>query len=165
MWHKVSFKQNRTSLKLEFSFSNISCQTKAKEHSLPYYLPIAGGRTDVFIQRENWYCYWLKILSRTASFWRNMRWASVLKNVSTANTRCAPVQAMMFVSEKKKKHRDISLMELPLPLALVHLQYSDNLKCGMDFWVNRDMTAHQGSRVQLVCNRKETSWWEPRGLI
>ena len=27
------------------------------------------------------------------------------------------------------------------------------------------MTAHQDNRVQQVCNRKETTWWEPRGQI
>ena len=33
------------------------------------------------------------------------------------------------------------------------------------WWVNRDMTAPQGSREQQVCNRKETTWWEPRSQI
>ena len=33
----------------EFSFSKISCLTKAEEPSLPYYLPIAGGRIIGFI--------------------------------------------------------------------------------------------------------------------
>ena len=32
-----------------FSFSQISCLTKAKEPSLPYYLPIAGEKTDGFL--------------------------------------------------------------------------------------------------------------------
>ena len=30
--------------KSEFSFSNTGCLTEARENSLPYYLPIAGGR-------------------------------------------------------------------------------------------------------------------------
>ena len=33
----------------EFSFSYTSCLTKAEEPSLPYYLPIAGGRIIGFI--------------------------------------------------------------------------------------------------------------------
>ena len=35
--------------KVIFSFSKTGCLTKAKEPSLPYYLPIAGARTDGFI--------------------------------------------------------------------------------------------------------------------
>ena len=31
---------------IQSSFSLMSCHTKAKEHSLPYYLLIAGGRID-----------------------------------------------------------------------------------------------------------------------
>ncbi len=43
----------------EFSFSWTGCQTKAKEHSLPYYLLIAGGRQmdsslRVLAQNEMW---------------------------------------------------------------------------------------------------------------
>ena len=38
------FKQRLTGLNSEFSFSETSCLTKAEEPSLPYYLPIAGGR-------------------------------------------------------------------------------------------------------------------------
>ena len=33
----------------EFSFSQTNCLTKAEEPSLPYYLPIAGGRIFGFI--------------------------------------------------------------------------------------------------------------------
>ena len=36
-------------MNLEFSFSQTSCFTKAEEPSLPYYLPIAGGRIIGFI--------------------------------------------------------------------------------------------------------------------
>ena len=36
-------------LNSEFSFSYTSCLTKAEEPSLPYYLPIAGGRIIGFI--------------------------------------------------------------------------------------------------------------------
>ena len=49
IWHKVIFKRSLTGLKSEFSFSLTSCLTKAKEPSLPYYLPIAGGRIIGFI--------------------------------------------------------------------------------------------------------------------
>ena len=38
------FKRSLIGLNSEFSFSYTSCPTKAVEPSLPYYLPIAGGR-------------------------------------------------------------------------------------------------------------------------
>ena len=43
------FKRSLTGLNSEFSFSETSCLTKAEEPSLPYYLPIAGGRIIGFI--------------------------------------------------------------------------------------------------------------------
>ena len=43
------FKRSLTGLNTEFSFSKSSCLTKAEEPSLPYYLPIAGGRIIGFI--------------------------------------------------------------------------------------------------------------------
>ena len=43
------FKESLTGLNSEFSFSKTSCLTKAEEPSLPYYLPIAGGRIIGFI--------------------------------------------------------------------------------------------------------------------
>ena len=43
------FKQSLTGFNSEFSFSKTSCLTKAEEPSLPYYLPIAGGRIIGFI--------------------------------------------------------------------------------------------------------------------
>ena len=43
------FKRSLTGLNSEFSFSQTSCLTKAEEPSLPYYLPIAGGRIVGFI--------------------------------------------------------------------------------------------------------------------
>ena len=43
------FKRSLTGLNSEFSFSWTSCLTKAEEPSLPYYLPIAGGRIIGFI--------------------------------------------------------------------------------------------------------------------
>ena len=45
IWHK----RNLTGLNSEVSFSETSCLTKAEEPSLPYYLPIAGGRIIGFI--------------------------------------------------------------------------------------------------------------------
>ena len=42
-------KRSLTGLNWEFSFSWTSCLTKAEELSLPYYLPIAGGRIIGFI--------------------------------------------------------------------------------------------------------------------
>ena len=43
------FKWSLTGLKSEFSFSLTCCSTKAEEPSLPYNLPIAGGRIIGFI--------------------------------------------------------------------------------------------------------------------
>ena len=43
------FKRSLTGLNSEFSFAYTSCLTKAEEPSLPYYLPIAGGRIIGFI--------------------------------------------------------------------------------------------------------------------
>ena len=43
------FKRSLTGLNSEFSFSSTSCLTKAEETSLPYYLPIAGGRIIGYI--------------------------------------------------------------------------------------------------------------------
>ena len=43
------FKRSLAGLNSEFSFSKTSCLTKAEEPSLPYYLPIAGGRIIGFI--------------------------------------------------------------------------------------------------------------------
>ena len=49
MWHKEKiFKQCTAGLNSEFSFST-GDQTKAKEPSLPNYLPIAGGRRGGFM--------------------------------------------------------------------------------------------------------------------
>ena len=50
IWHKVNFlKRGLTGLNSEFFFSWTSCLTRTEEHSLPYYLPIAGGRIIGFI--------------------------------------------------------------------------------------------------------------------
>ena len=43
------FKRSLTGLNSEFFFSKTSCLTKAEEPSLPYYLPMAGGRIIIFI--------------------------------------------------------------------------------------------------------------------
>ena len=44
MQYKINFKQGLTGLNSKFSFSKTSCQSKIKEPSLLYYLPIAGER-------------------------------------------------------------------------------------------------------------------------
>ena len=49
IWHKSIFKRSLAGLNSEFSFSQTSWLTKAEELSLPYYLPIAGGRIIGFI--------------------------------------------------------------------------------------------------------------------
>ena len=43
------FKRSLTGFNSEFSFSKTSCLTKVEEPSLPYYLPITGGRIIGFI--------------------------------------------------------------------------------------------------------------------
>ena len=43
------FKRSLTGFNSEFSFSLTSCLTKAEETSLPYYLPITGGRLIGFL--------------------------------------------------------------------------------------------------------------------
>ena len=43
------FMRGLTGLNSEFSFSSTSCLTKAEEPSLPFYLPIVGGRIIGFI--------------------------------------------------------------------------------------------------------------------
>ena len=46
---RIIFKLSKASFNPKFSFSLTSCLTKAKEPSLSYYLPTAGGRADVFM--------------------------------------------------------------------------------------------------------------------
>ena len=60
------FKWSLTGLNSEFSFSKTSCLTKAEEPSLPYYLPIAGGRIIGFIPfpRELVLCEMQSVSSR-----------------------------------------------------------------------------------------------------
>ena len=41
MWHKVNFKWSKAGLNTEFSFSETSCLTKAKDLGLFYYIPLA----------------------------------------------------------------------------------------------------------------------------
>ena len=43
------FKWSLTGFNSEFSFCQTNCLTKPEEPSLPYYLPIAGGRIIGFI--------------------------------------------------------------------------------------------------------------------
>ena len=43
------FKRSLIGMNSEFSFSQTSCLSKAEEPSLPYYLPLAGGRIIGFI--------------------------------------------------------------------------------------------------------------------
>ena len=59
------FKQSATNFYLEFSFSKIGCQSKTKELSLPYCLPITGEG------RKTEYMPFLKVLE-----WSEMQKAS-----------------------------------------------------------------------------------------
>ena len=48
------FKRSLTGLNSEFSFAETSCLIKAEKPSLPYYLPIAGGRiNDSYLSQGN----------------------------------------------------------------------------------------------------------------
>ncbi len=68
------FKRSFTGLNSEFSFSLTSCLTKAEEPSLPYYLPIAGGRIIGFIPFPRVYIYiYIYILSSTDRLFRSIR--------------------------------------------------------------------------------------------
>ena len=49
VWHKVNFLADFDRLEFRVLFSSTSCYTKVKEHSLSYYLCIAGGRIIGFI--------------------------------------------------------------------------------------------------------------------
>ena len=59
-------KRSLTGLNSEFSFSWTSCLTKAEEPSLPYYLPVAGGRIIGFIPfpRVSVLCEMQSVLSK-----------------------------------------------------------------------------------------------------
>ena len=46
---RLIFKQSLTGFNSEFSFSLSGYLTKSQEPSLPYYLPVAGGRIIGFI--------------------------------------------------------------------------------------------------------------------
>ena len=74
------FKQSLTSFNSEFSFSSIICLTKAEEPSLPYYLPIAGGRIIGFIPfpRVLVLCEMRSVLSRI--------WTCVAVSISYNNS-------------------------------------------------------------------------------
>ena len=60
------FKRSLTGLNSEFSFSYTSCLTKTEEPSLPYYLPIAGGRIIGFISFPRvFFGTWSSVILRT----------------------------------------------------------------------------------------------------
>ena len=70
------FKRSLTGLKSEFSFSQASCLTKAEEHSLSYYLPIAGGRIIGFIPFPR-----VLVLCEMQSLWSRI-WTRVAVSIS-----------------------------------------------------------------------------------
>ena len=79
------FKQSLTGLKSELSFSWTSCLTKAEEPSLPYYLPIAGGRIIGFIPfpRVLVLCEMLSVSSR---IWTRVAVSIFFDTTVTSNT-------------------------------------------------------------------------------
>ena len=74
------FKRSLTDLNSEFSFSSTSYFTKAEEPSLPYYLPLAGGRIIGFIPfpRVSVLCEMQSVSSRI--------WTRVAVFISNDNT-------------------------------------------------------------------------------
>ena len=48
-WHKIIFKRNSSGLNSEFSIWQNASDTKAKKHSLTYYLPVVGEKIIWFI--------------------------------------------------------------------------------------------------------------------
>ena len=84
------FKQSLTGLNSEFSFSLTSSLTKAEEHSLSYYLPIAGGSLIVFIPfpRVLVLCEMQSVLSRI--------WTRVTVSISYDNNHYTMGIALLF---------------------------------------------------------------------
>ena len=76
------FKRSLTGLNSEFSFSYTSCFTKAEEPSLPYYLPMAGGRIIGYIPfpRVLVLCEMQSVSSRI--------WTSVAVSISYDDNNC-----------------------------------------------------------------------------
>ena len=70
------FKQSLIGLNSEFSFSLTSCLTKAEEASLPYYLPIFGGRIIGFIPFPR-----VLVLCEMQLAWSNI-WTRVALSIS-----------------------------------------------------------------------------------
>ena len=70
------FKRSLAGLNSEFSFSETSYLTKAEELSLPYYLPIAGGRIIGFIPFPR-----VLVLCEMQSVWSRI-WTRVAVSIS-----------------------------------------------------------------------------------
>ena len=83
------FKRSLTGLNSEFSFSQTSCLTKAEEHSLPYYLPITGGRIIGFIPfpRVLELCEMQSVSSRI--------WTRVAVSISCDDNHCTTGTSMI----------------------------------------------------------------------
>ena len=62
------FKQRTANLNSGFSFSWIDWQTKAKEYSLHYYLPIDVGRIDRFLSFSRT-LVWLEMQTSSSKIW------------------------------------------------------------------------------------------------
>ena len=85
MWDKVNFNMKYSWFLIQFSFSLTGYLTKAKEISLPYYLPIAGGggRTNKFMSS-------LQILARSEHASASSRiWTLVTDYISDDDKRYA----------------------------------------------------------------------------
>ena len=108
------FKWSLTSLTLEFSFSETGCLTKAKEPSLPNYLPKAGGRIIGFILFPI-IVVLCEMQSASSRIWTHLA-ASIFyddNHCTTSASMCVCVCVCVCVCYNKKK----SIVERPRKLS------------------------------------------------
>ena len=101
------FKQSLTDLNSEFFFSKTSCLTKAEEISLPYYLPIAGGRMIRFIPfpRVLVLCEMQSVLSRI--------WTRVTVSISyNDNHYTTGTSTLQWIPNLKILQKDLHLHKI-----------------------------------------------------
>ena len=94
------FKWSLTGLNSEFSFSKASCLTRTEEPSLPYYLPIAGGRIIGFIPfpRVLMLCEMQSVLSR---IWTHVA-MSISYNDNNYTTDTSDFHRKSYLSDEMK---------------------------------------------------------------
>ena len=104
-------KQSLIGLNSEFSFFWTGCRTKVKEHSLPYYLPIAGGRIIGFIPFSRVLVLWemQSALSRI--------WTHVAMSISYDDNHYT-MGNWWFFYHHHHHHQGILTAQIPLTLSL-----------------------------------------------